>query len=206
MFKTIILLKLSLVGTIWLLQQTTHAGSIGPIARLITSNSLYECQTDGAFEIILGNSNMSHTSGSFSMICLNTDDTAHWILESSIACEERACDSTFLSGFFGFHYNVGSTVNRTQVPIAVLGKNCQFQPNRSEQGNGWLCEQLITQDAMTITTRGENERMYIRDFLNRYSLEHFQLISSGIIPADAEQANLLRTSRKKCYGSSQFCR
>mgnify|MGYP000545157229 FL=1 len=141
------------------------------------------------------------------MICLNTDDTAHWILQSTIDCEAGACSSALLTDFFGFHYyNVGSTVNRTQVPTAILGKNCQLQPNRSEQRSGWLCEQLITQDAMTITTRGENERMHIRDFLNRYSLETFQIISSSIIPADAEQANLLRTSRQKCYGSSQFCR
>jgi hypothetical protein len=205
MVKTLFL-SLSLLGFLLVSQKATNAGSIGPLGRFITSNDIYECQTERAFEIILGNSNISHTSGSFSIICLNTDDTAHWILESSIACEAGACSSAPLTDFFGFHYNVGSTVNRTQVPIAILGKNCQLQPNRSEQGSGWLCEQLITQDAMTITTRGENERMHIRDFLNRYSLETFQIISSSIIPADAEQANLLRTSRQKCYGSSQFCR
>lgn len=201
-----VLVSLSLLGILLVSQKATNAGPIGPLGRLITSNDIYECQAERAFEVILGNSNMSHTSGSFLMICLNGDDTAHWILESSIGCEAGACDPTLLTGFFGFQYNVGSTVNRTQVPIAVLGKNCQFQPNRSEQGSGWLCEQLITQDAMTITTRGENERMHIRDFLNRYSRETFQIISSSIIPADAEQAHLLRTSRKRCYGPSQFCR
>ncbi|MCT7973701.1 hypothetical protein [Laspinema olomoucense] len=205
MVKTL-LLSLSLLGTLLLSQKATNAGSIGPFGRPITSNDIYECSSDRGFEIIAGNSNTSHTSGSFFMICLNTDDTANWILEASISCEAGACDSTLLTGFFNFNYNVGSTVNRTQVPIAVLGTNCQFQRNRSEQRSGWLCEQLITQEAMTITTRGENERMHIRDFLNRYSLEHFQIISAGIIPADAEQANLLRRSRKRCDASSQFCR
>lgn len=202
-----LLFALSLTFFLGLSQKTANAGPIGPLIRPVTSNNIYECRTGRAFEIIVGNSNISHTSVSFSLFCLNADNTARWIIRSGISCEEEACGEAPLTEFYDFTTS-SSTVQRTQVTRAVSGINCRWGTHGSGEREGWLCQRVVSHDAMTITTRSQTERMHISRFLDRFEDLSVPMIynSSSIIPVNQNQENTLRTHRSTCYGSSNFCR
>ena len=95
-----LLLALSVTCCLGLSQKIANAGPIGPIIRPVTSNNIYECRTGRAFEILQGHSNLSYTSVGFSLICLNPDNTARWIIRSGIFCEAEACREAPLDEFF----------------------------------------------------------------------------------------------------------
>ena len=160
-----LLLALSVTCCLGLSQKIANAGPIGPIIRPVTSNNIYECRTGRAFEILQGHSNLSYTSVGFSLICLNPDNTARWIIRSGIFCEAEACREAPLDEFFGVGDNRSATVRRTQVPRAVSGMDCRWETHPGERSRtGWSCQRVVTHDAMTITTTGPTERMRVLDF------------------------------------------
>lgn len=204
-----LLLALSVTCCLGLSQKIANAGPIGPSIRPVTSNNIYECRTGRAFEIIQGNSNIHNTSGAFSLICLNPDNTARWVINSGISCEEEACPQARTREFFGVWDNRSATVQRTPVPSAVSGMDCRWETNSSGERSrtGWSCQRVVTHDAMTITTTSPTERMHISNFLARFSdLSQDMIYHSSIVPVNQTQENQLRTHRSTCYGSANFCR
>ncbi|MBD2177345.1 hypothetical protein H6F42_10525 [Pseudanabaena sp. FACHB-1998] len=148
------------------------AGSV--MYREVKSNNLFECSTNQQIEHIWTGGNSTSYGSTHTLICLDGDRKAKWVMTSKITCQSRniklkECPTWFnnehtqnepnqfpIKGSFSKLGDTGNTYLYNPQKTGI-GTNCKIFSETSKYGSvsyNWTCEKYASYENLTINTKG----------------------------------------------------
>lgn len=161
------------------------AGSV--MYREVKSNNLFQCPTNQQIEKIWTGGDSTSYGSTHTLICLDGDRRAKWVMTSRITCDSRNIKLRECPVWF----NNEHTQNENQLPIkgdfsklgdtdntylynpkkTGIGTNCKIVSETSEYAAvsySWTCEKYASYENLTINTKGVEPLQATMNLFKKY--------------------------------------
>lgn len=137
--------------------------------REVKSNNLFECSTNQQIEHIWTGGNSTSYGSTHTLICLDGDRKAKWVMTSKITCKSGSVpincpiyfnDAQLPSEYRGRSFTKLEDADNTFLynpKKTGIGTNCKIVSEASKYGSvsyNWTCEKYASYENLTINTKG----------------------------------------------------
>jgi hypothetical protein len=174
------------------------SGSV--LYREVKSNNLFQCSTNQLIEKIWTGGSSTGIGSEHSLICLDGNRKAKWVMTSKITCESpniklKECPVWFnnkhtqnepnqlpIKGGFSQLEDTDNTYLYNPKKTGI-GTNCKIVSETSKYGSvsyDWTCERYAYYENLTINTKGEEPLRGSGDLFRKYNRipPQFQFVTS----------------------------
>jgi len=190
--------------------------------RNLESNNILKCASPRQIEIIWVGGDVSHYGSAHTIICLENDRQAEWIIQSSIECQSRKVPLQNCPSLFTDQPLQSSTIDRVFNPNkTAIGMNCKITTRPEKYSDNfyysWTCEKYQAHKNLTIKTTGQKFSVNNRDgdehqfWLHSYENPDCKKDSTSTVcfepyPDLGNDGNKYRPEMAiDCRGDAQFC-
>ena len=174
--------------------------------REVKSNNLFECSTNQQIEHIWTGGNSTSYGSTHTLICLDGDRKAKWVMTSKITCKSGPvpinCPKYFNDAQLPNEYRGRSFTKLEDADNTYLynpkktgiGTNCKIVSEKSKYGSvfyNWTCEKYTSRENLTINTKGVEPLQWGMTVFHKYGRipSQFQLETPESPYCKPNQAN-----------------
>ncbi len=149
--------------------------------REVQSNNLFECSTNRQIEHIWNGGNSTSYGSTHTVICLDGDRKAKWVMTSEIRCKSAPvqikCPVYFNEAQFSKEYKGFTSLGDADNTFLFnpqktgIGTNCKIVSEKSKYGSvfyNWTCEKYTSRQNLTINTKGAEPLLWGMTLFRKY--------------------------------------
>ncbi len=151
--------------------------------REVKSNNLFECSTNQQIEHIWTGGNSTSYGSTHTLICLDGDRKAKWVMTSTITCKSGPVqincpvyfnDAQLPNEYRGRSFTKLEDADNTYLynpKKTGIGTNCKIVSETSKYGSvfyNWTCEKYASYENLTINTKGVEPLQWSMGLFKKY--------------------------------------